>query len=266
MAIIGAMRVMQRVLNGGLSAVPILVLVCSAATLHAGERALVAVASNFTSTARSLQTAFEQQSGHTLTLTFGSTGQLYAQILQGAPYDVFLAADQERPARLEAAQRIVPGSRITYAVGTLVLAASNPPDAQMDALVRLTSGDYQRLAIANPELAPYGRAARETLMNLQAFDVTTGKLVLGENVGQVFAMLNTGNVDLAFIARAQLAQVADPPWYWPVPTSLHTPIRQDLVLLRRARDNPAAAAFIHFLTSDHAAQIIAGQGYRADVD
>lgn len=242
------------------------VLVFFAAPLQAGERALVAVASNFTSTARSLQAAFEQQSQHALTLTFGSTGQLYAQILQGAPYDVFLAADQDRPARLEKAQRIVPGSRSTYAVGTLILAADKAPDGHEDVLAQLNGGDYQRLAIANPELAPYGRAALETLENLQVFDAAAGRLVFGENVGQVFAMLNTGNVDLAFIARAQLTQVAEPPAFWPVPTSLHSPIRQDLVLLRRAQDNAAATAFVRFLASDQALEIIVGQGYRADLD
>ena len=262
------MRFPQSVSSVSLAAVLILIsaLMACAVSVHARERALVAVASNFTSTARSLQTAFEAQTDHALTLTFGSTGLLYAQILQGAPYDVFMAADQERPARLEASGQIVPGSRSTYAVGTLVLAANQLPDAIADLPAQLRSGDYRRIAIANPELAPYGRAAREALVNLQAYDVAQGRLVLGENVGQVFAMLNTGNVDLAFIASAQLTQAADPPGHWPVPTALHAPIRQDLVLLRRAEDNPAATAFVEFLTSQEATDIIAAQGYRADID
>jgi molybdenum ABC transporter molybdate-binding protein len=230
------------------------------------QRAVIAVASNFTTTARALSSAFGQNSDHTLTLIFGSTGQLYAQILQGAPFDVFLAADQQRPRRLEESDRIVPGSRATYAVGELVLATKKGSGELTNATQRLRTGDYFRLAMANPQLAPYGRAAREVLTSLDALDSAQGKMVLGENVGQVFAMLSTGNVELAFVARAQLIEAANEFTLWLVPATLHQPIRQDLVLLRRAAANSAALAFQQFLSTDQAREIISRHGYRVELD
>ena len=232
----------------------------------ASKKVLIAAASNFTSTARALSSAFEQASGHTATLTFGSTGQLYAQIMQGAPFDVFLAADQQRPQRLEAAGRTVAGSRVTYAIGSLVLAATGEPGSLENAVQRLRGSDYSRLAMANPRLAPYGSAAREVLVSLDALAAAEAKVVLGENVGQVFAMLTTGNVQLAFVARAQLGGVAEEFALWPVPASLHSPIRQDLVLLSRAANNPAAIAFLQFLGTAQAQEIIARHGYRVAGD
>ncbi len=268
-AIIGTMKLLQRTVSDSCRIVLWVLALCSPTLSMAAQShsALVAVASNFTTAARALSSAFEETSDHTVTLTFGSTGQLYAQILQGAPYDVFLAADQRRPLRLEESGRTVAGSRSTYAIGALVLAARSGTGEITNVAARLRAGDYFRLALANPALAPYGRAAREVLTSLEVPDpANDGKLVLGENVGQVFAMLATGNVEFAFIAHAQLHGVTDRFAQWPVPAALHKPIRQDLVQLNRAAENPAATAFLQFLNTRTAREIVISHGYRVALD
>jgi molybdate transport system substrate-binding protein len=250
---------------------PISLMVSLQPLTAAADQALVAVASNFISCARILVTTFEESSAHSLTLTFASTGQLHAQVMHGAPYDLFLAADQERPRRLVESGRAVPGSRFTYAQGALVLAQRDLSDDDLGGAQRLRDGDFARLAMANPTLAPYGQAAMETLAGLGVVASLQDRIVLGENVGQAFAMLATGNVEVALVAESQLleSQLSESPMplaTWRVPAELHTPIRQDLVLLRHGEHNAAARAFHGFLQTDQAAEIITRQGYRVAVD
>lgn len=220
----------------------------------------VAVAANFKSAADALGAAFEERSGHTLVLMSGSTGKLYAQIVNGAPFDVFLAADQARPRRLENDGVALAGSQFTYATGQLVLwdpaGSAVGPD-------RLAAGNYRRLAIANPNLAPYGAAAQQVIAALALSGETDGKLVYGENIGQAFAFVRTKNAELGFVALSQVWSLPAETRgaYWTPPPALYAPIRQDGVLLARATDNEAARAFVEFLKSDDALAIIDSFGY-----
>ncbi|MEL7452095.1 MAG: molybdate ABC transporter substrate-binding protein, partial [Pseudomonadota bacterium] len=205
---------------------------------------------------------FETLTGHTLTITSGSTGKLYGQIVNGAPFDVFLAADEARPHRLVAGGYAEADDRFTYATGRLVLLglASDDPGKRLQDL------DFSRLAMANPELAPYGLAARQVLTALGLGDLPAGKVALGESVGQAFAFLATGNADIGFIANAQLSMLPeDREWSsWPVPAALHDPIRQDGVLLSRGRDNAAARAFVDFIKGEQARALIAASGFSVE--
>jgi len=227
------------------------------------EQALVAVAANFTETARALQTRFEQSGEHTLILTPGSTGRLYAQIRHGAPFDVFLAADTVTPQRLEAEGSTVAGSRFTYAIGRLALWSAGRPDPDQTLETRLRLGQYRNIAIANPALAPYGAAGRAALEALGLWTQAQGKLVTGESIAAVQAMLATGNADLGFVPLAQFAgsDRPDAVQYWEVPPGLHPPIRQDAVLTVHGEDNAAARAWLDFLASEAAQAIIRAHGY-----
>ncbi len=231
----------------------------SVAPAFAGE-ARIAVAANFKSTLDELEAAFEAQSGHDVIVTSGSTGKLYAQIVNGAPFDVFLAADQARPMRLEAEGAAVVGSRFTYAVGRLALW---DPDGVAVGPERLSRGDDRRLAMANPDLAPYGAAARQVIAALNLSDATRDKLVFGENIGQTFAFIRTRNAELGFVALSQVlaAPAARRGAYWAPPQDMYDPIRQDAVLLARGAENDAARAFVAFLNSDDAASVIERHGY-----
>jgi molybdate transport system substrate-binding protein len=247
-----------------LSLLALLAMVGSAA--HADD-ALVAVASNFTVAIDQLEPVFERGTGHRLTVIKGSTGKLYAQIVNGAPFDVFLAADQRRPALLEQADRTVAGSRFSYAIGLLSLWSRDVQQIGSDGVATLTSGTFRKLAIANPDLAPYGAAARETLETLGVYPGIADRLVMGENIGQTYAMVATGNADLGFVARSFLSGAGDPPSEgsrWDVPAALHSPIRQDVVLLRRAANNVAARAFLTFLADERARALIRAAGYGLD--
>lgn len=230
------------------------------ATPAAAADIRVAVAANFKSAADALGAAFENRSGHTLTITSGSTGKLYAQIVNGAPFDVFLAADQIRPAKLETDGVALSGSQFTYAIGQLVLW---DPAGRAVGPGRLAEGDYRRLAIANPALAPYGAAAHQVITALALGGETDGKLVYGENIGQAFAFVRTKNAELGFVALSQIWSLPAEKRgaHWTPPRALHAPIHQDAVLLTRARDNEAARAFFEFLKSDDALAIIGGFGY-----
>ncbi|MDE0693583.1 MAG: molybdate ABC transporter substrate-binding protein [Gammaproteobacteria bacterium] len=222
-----------------------------------GADVLVAVAANFVRPAERIVSDFAELHGADVALVAGSTGKLYAQIRNGAPFDVFLAADQRRPALLEDEGLALAGSRFTYAVGRLAL-WSGREDVEVHADM-LRRGDFRKLAIANPELAPYGQAAREVLSRLGALVWAQERLVTAESVGQAFALAATGNADLGMVAAAQ-AQRAGHGSLWLVPESLHAPIRQDAVMLARARDNAIAAAFVAFLRTD-ARAVIASLGY-----
>jgi len=242
----------------GLAAI---IITAAPASARAGE-AIVAVAANFQEVAEKLETMFEEASGHSLTVTTGSTGKLYAQIRNGAPFDVFLAADQARPERLEAEGNAVPGSRFTYAVGQLTLWSADAGGVA-DGLETLKAGDFDNLAIANPDLAPYGLAARQTLQHYGLWDALSDRIVMGQNIGQTFSMVATGNAPLGFVAKSYVLSPRNdqPGSRWDVPAAAYEPIRQDAVMLKRAADNPAALAFADFLRSDEARAVIERFGY-----
>tara|TARA_R110002096_G_scaffold51665_13_gene135051 strand:- start:1024 stop:1809 length:786 start_codon:yes stop_codon:yes gene_type:complete len=232
------------------------------------EQALVAVASNFTETAQELQARFEQSGEHTILITSGSTGRLYAQILHGAPFDVFLSADETTPRRLGAEGKTVPGTQFTYALGRIALWSANHSDTAAPVENRLRTGNYRRLAIANPDLAPYGAAAREALQALDLWQAIEGRIVTGESIAAVQAMVITGNADLGFVPVSQFAgsDMSGAANYWEVPPALYTPIRQDAVLTSHGQDNAAARAWLDFLASPEAREIIAAHGYGVDQD
>ncbi|MCL5777459.1 molybdate ABC transporter substrate-binding protein [Limibaculum sp. FT325] len=225
--------------------------------------ALIAVATNFLDTARAVAEGFEARTGHRVTFTAGATGKLYAQIAAGAPFDVLLAADQARPALLEAEGRAVAGSRFTYATGRLALWSADPARVGPDGAAVLEAGDFRVLAIANPDLAPYGIAARETLQSLGLWDRLGPRVVMGQNIGQTLALVATGNAELGLVALAALRAPGSTLGgsAWEVPADLHAPIRQDAVLLARGAENPAARAFLDHLQGPEARAVIARFGY-----
>ena len=218
----------------------------------------VAVASNFTAAAIEIAAAFAAATDHEAVLSFGATGQVYTQITQGAPFEVFIAADDARPALAVTEGYGVAGTVFTYAIGQLVLYSAI--NDMVTGPETLAAGDFRRLAIANPETAPYGQAAVETLQSLGLFETLRPKLVLGQNIGQAFQFVETGNAELGLVALGQVAQ-SEAGSRWLVPQDHFEPIRQDAVLLRTGAGNPAAKAFLEFLKGDTAAAIIAAHGY-----
>lgn len=225
--------------------------------------ARIAVATNFAQVAARLATEFEQTSDHELVIVTGSTGKLYAQIVNGAPFDALLAADSERPERLEGSGEGVAGTRFTYAAGRLVLWSADPALIGAAGEATLRRADFSALAIANPRLAPYGAAAMEVLQALGLWQLLENRIVTGENVGQAHALIATGNAALGFTARSYLVNTdsAGSGSRWEVPAALHAPIRQDAVLLKAGRDNPAATSFLSYLRSPAARHTIRSFGY-----
>jgi molybdate transport system substrate-binding protein len=219
----------------------------------------VAVASNFARSAVELAERFEAETGIPVRLSNGSTGKLYAQIVNGAPFDVFLAADTERPARLEQTGHAVPKSRFTYAKGALVLWSRSAGDCQ----VALGDGSSGRIALANPKTAPYGKAAVEYLSGAGFWDSVSGRAVYGENINQALQFVATGNAVVGLIAKSQLAAPELPAaaCTWEVPSASYTGLEQQAVLLARAADNAAAKSFYAWLQSDAARKIIGRHGY-----
>ena len=244
-------------IKGGF-AVSAFVLACIFAVPAAAGQADVAVAANFTDAAREVADAFESETGHRAVLSFGSTGQLYIQIAQGAPFDIFLAADTARPERAVEEGFGVPGTSFTYAVGKLLLWSANPDVVNGDETLR--AGEFSRLAIANPETAPYGAAAVEAMKALGVYEALQPKIVKGNNIAQAYQFVGTGNAELGFIAFSQVAG-SDEGSRWEVPAALHAPIRQDAVLLKRGAGKAAATAFLDFLKGPAAQAIIAKYGY-----
>lgn len=218
----------------------------------------VAVASNFRHAAESITAAFHQSSQHRVTLISGSTGKHYAQVIHGAPFDVLLAADRKRPELLEQAGLAVSGSRFTYAIGRLVL--WSPSNGLVDEGGSiLESGSFRHLAIANPELAPYGEAARDALQSLGLWSHLEGRLVRGENVAQAFQFVSSGNAELGFVAASQLRQPGVPEGSsWRVDPALHQPIEQQAVLLK---DSEHGRQFLAFLRGPQTAGILQEHGY-----
>ncbi len=235
-------------------------LVVGNSPLQAGE-VLLAVAANFTDASRELLPLFEKTSGHHARVSFGSTGKLYAQIEHGAPYDLFLVADQARPARAEATGLAVAGSRFTYATGTLVM-WSPTPGLFEDGEAWLRSRPALRIAIANPATAPYGLAARQVMEHLAVWEALAPRLARGDSIAQTFQFTATGNAKLGFIALSQLrAWQGEAGSLWRIPAAYYPPIAQQAVLLMRGRDNPAAHAFLDFLKSAQARAVISAYGY-----
>ena len=229
--------------------------------VHAAE-INVAVAANFTAPMNAIAAEFAKDTGHQAKLAFGGSGKLYAQIRNGAPFQVFLSADEEKPAKLEQEGLAVAGSRFTYAIGSLVLWSANPDyvDARGDVLKH---GKFNKLAIANPRLAPYGKAAIEALTGMGLLDTLTPRLVQGENIAQTYQFVGTGNAELGFVALSQIMKngIISNGSAWIVPAKLHTPIRQDAVILSSAKDDPAAKALMQYLKGDKARAIIKSYGY-----
>ena len=228
-------------------------------SLGEAETIRVAVASNFGPAMRVLAERFEADTGHRLRLSFGSTGKHYAQIRNGAPFDLFLAADTRRPELLEAQGLAVPGSRFTYVLGQLVLWSPQP--GLVDARGEVLHGTgFGRLAIANPKLAPYGAAAQEVLTSLGLWDALQPRLVFGENVGQTLQFVVSGGAELGFVARSQITalEAEQRGTWWQPPSSLYAPLAQQVVLLS---EQPAARALWQFLRSDAARRLLRHSGY-----
>ena len=231
-------------------------------TLAQADEVQVAVAANFTAPMQQIASQFEKDTGHKLVLSFGATGKFYAQISNGAPFEVLLAADDETPARLEKDGSGIAGSRFTYAVGKLVLWSALPDlvDAKGEVL---KTGSFKHLALANPKTAPYGAAAVETMSKLGLLADLQARFVQGENISQTQQFISTGNAELGFVALSQVYKDGkiSSGSAWLVPAYLHEPIRQDVVLLAKGKDKPAAGALLAYLKGDKARAVIKTFGY-----
>lgn len=218
----------------------------------------IAVAANFTEAAKEIASAFKAKTGHEASLSFGSSGQLYTQITQEAPFHVFLSADEARPKKAIEDGFAVEGSRFTYAIGKLVLWSKNP--ALSAGPETLKSASFEKLAYCNPAGAPYGAAAIETLKALKLYEKLQPKLVQGENISQAFQFVDSGNAEIGFVALSQLAKISAGS-KWIVPQDLYAPIRQDAVLLKKGAGNDAAIAFLAFLKGPEGVAIVKKYGY-----
>ncbi|MDR1227659.1 MAG: molybdate ABC transporter substrate-binding protein [Azoarcus sp.] len=230
---------------------------------RAGEVA-VAVAANFTAPMQEIVAEFAKDTGHKAVPSFGSTGQFYTQIKNGAPFGVFLAADDTTPAKLEQEGGTVAGSRFTYAIGTLVLWSAQEGFVDGKGIV-LEKNNFAHLSIADPVKAPYGTAAVETLKKLGLYERLSAKIVTGNNIAQAHQFVSTGNAELGFVALSQVYKTGKltSGSAWIVPAELYEPILQDAVLLANARDNDAAIALLKYLREPKAAAIIKSYGYQS---
>jgi molybdate transport system substrate-binding protein len=225
--------------------------------VQAGE-VKVAVAANFTDAAKEIGALFAASSGHKAVFSFGSTGQLYTQISQAAPFEVFLSADQTRPKKAVDEGLAVAGSLFTYATGRIVLFSKDKGVVTDE--TTLKGGKFAKIAIANPATAPYGAAAVQTMKTLGVYDALSAKIVQGNNIAQTYQFVDTGNAEVGFIARSQVA-LHDKGSRWIVPESLYATIAQDAVLLKRGADNPAALSFVAFLKGAEARKVKEKYGY-----
>ena len=231
-----------------------------------GAVATIAVASNFAEVAKHLAIEFESNSEHRLTIVKGSSGRFYAQILNGAPFDVFLSADTEKPSQLISLGYGQPDSAFTYATGRLVLWSRDESLIKGDASV-LYSDAFYKVAYANPRLAPYGKAALEVMEALSLFESLERNLVQGDNISQVYQFVFTGNAELGFVAQSQILHNSElgVGSTWVIPAALHSPIKQDAVLLSRAKGNVAAKEFMSFLRLPSSQAVIRSYGYESGV-
>ncbi len=239
------------------------VLIVMLQTPGAAEEVLVAQAANFSEPMEEIARKFEQATGHRVRISAGSTGKLYAQIQNGAPFDLFLAADQRRPRLLEEEGLAVAGSRFTYALGRLTLWSRDADRVTGDGTAVLRRGDFDYLAIANPKTAPFGSAAVQVMHRLGLEDRLSNKIVQGENVAQAFQFVFSGNAQLGFLS---LSQVLDPRVSgagsrWDVPQDLYDPLKMDAVLLSRSERNPAALALLDYLKGGESQAIMERYGY-----
>ena len=239
-----------------------LLVVCLSLPAARAAEVKVAVAANFTAPMQKIAAAFALDTGHEAKLTFGATGKFYAQIKNGAPFELLLSADDETPALLERESQAVAGTRFTYAIGRLVL-WSRQPGFVDDAGTVLRSGTFKHLALANPKLAPYGAATIEVLNSLGLAATLSPKFVQGENIAQTYQFAATGNAELGFVALSQV-------WAdgrlkegsaWVVPARLFTPMRQDAIVLKPGQNQPAATALMNYLRGEKARAIIRSFGY-----
>lgn len=251
---------MLTTLRGAASAAIAALCLMGAADGARAETATVAVAANFKEPIEALAPIFEAETGHRLEIVIGSTGQLYAQIANGAPFDVFLAADQNRPEKAVAEGFAVEGSRFTYAIGKLTLYS---PDAELVKGPEALDGAFHALAIANPTTAPYGAAAQSVLEALGKWAPLQGRIAQAQNIGGAFASVRSGAAELGFVALSSVLSPnnAEKGSRWDPPQDLHAPLRQDAVLLTGAKDDPAAAALVDFLKTSKARELILRYGY-----
>jgi molybdate transport system substrate-binding protein len=226
----------------------------------AAKAVQAAVAANFAATMRSIQPLFETASGHRLQLSFGATGKFYAQITQGAPFEVLLAADAATPARLMREGHAVPSTQNTYALGRLALYSAKSGFVDAAGQV-LSQGQFKRLSIANPKLAPYGAAAIQTLQALKLWPALQPQIVQADSVAQVMQHVQSGNADLGFIAFSQLKTAAVSGSHWLVPERMHSPIQQDFVLLKPGAANPAARELLAYMQLPSTRALIQSHGY-----
>lgn len=227
-----------------------------------GGEVSVAVAANFTAPMKTIAVEFERDTGHTAKPAFGATGRFYAQVKNGAPFEVLLSADDETPARLVQEGLAEASSRFTYAIGSLVLWSAKPDLVDASGEV-LRTGQFRKLALANPKTAPYGRAAVETMNRLGLLATLEPRFVQGENIAQTYQFASTGNAELAFVALSQVmkdGRIAEGS-AWVVPAGMHEPIRQDAVLLTLGKGNAAALALLRYLKTEKARKLIASFGY-----
>ena len=239
-----------------------LVALLAPAPAHADE-ALVAVAANFASAIEAIGGAFAKDTGHTIQVTTGATGKLYAQIGEGAPFAILLSADAKTPAKLEEEGNAVAGTRFTYAVGKLSLWSADSGRIGADPKAALTAPETLHVAIANPDLAPYGVAAREALTAMGLWETIQPRIVMGENIGQTFSMVDSGAAQMGFVAPSAVEAPGKEPKgsRYDVPQELFKPIRQDAILLKAGEGNAAAIAFLDYLRGDKAKGIIVSFGY-----
>ena len=241
-----------------------LFLACALSSASYAAEVLVAVAANFAAPMQKIAPLFEKDTGHKAILSLGSTGSFYAQIKNGGPFHILLSADDETPLKLEKEGLGIDGSRFTYATGKLVL-WSKQAGLVDDAGQVLKTGNFQRIALANPKLAPYGLAAVETLTQLGILQTLQAKIVQGDNIAQTYQFVVTENAQLGFVALSQV--YADGKMSqgsaWIVPSQLHSPLQQDALLLNPGKNNSAAAALMNYLKTDKAKQIIRAFGYVA---
>lgn len=247
----------MRTIKPLIAAIGLYILATTIAPANAAE-VNVAVAANFTEAAKEIAVAFKQKTGNDAVLSFGSSGQFYTQIIQDAPFQILLSADDERPKKLIEDGLGVASSRFTYAIGKLVLWSKNPTLVTGEATLKASA--FTKLSIASPSAAPYGTAAIEALKALKLYDVLLPKIVEGNSIAQAYQFVDTRNAELGFVALSQLAGSTSGS-RWLVPQALYSPIRQDAVLLKKGSDNPVAIAFMDFLKGPASKAIIEKYGY-----
>lgn len=263
---IQAGRRRARRMIAGIAAILVLFGISCGGAVRADEVS-VAVAANFLAPLKTVKAAFEMATGHRLKISSGSTGELYTQIKNGAPFDVFLAADQKRPQLAEEEGLAIEGSRFTYAIGRLVLWSADRNRIADGGVAALKAGEFRQLAIANPKTAPYGEAAIQALTKLGLYDTLLPKIVQGQSLSQTYQFIALGSAELGFVALSQVRAIdvtgGEAGSQWLVPQELYNPILQDAVQLKRSAPNNAITSFLDFLKSPDGRGIIEAGGYEA---